>query len=85
MALLIYIGLEEEHMRKRLFGFVVAPLVVIAGLAAYIAPAIADESDHAHVETETESGVTLTVSYNDPVAGQSMTLQVSASGGSDQY
>ena len=72
-------------MRKRLFGIIAALFVAIAGVCAFASPAFAGEGGHAHVEAETAGDVTLAVSYNDPVAGQPLTLHVSASGGSGQY
>lgn len=72
-------------MRKRLFGIIVALFVAIAGVCAFASPAIAGEGGYSHVGSETAGDVTLAVSYNDPVAGQPLTLHVSASGGSGQY
>lgn len=72
-------------MRKRLFGIIAALFVAIAGVCAFASPAFAGEGGHAHVESETAGDITLAVSYNDPVAGQPLTLHVSASGGSGQY
>ena len=72
-------------MRKRLFGIIAALFVAIAGACAFASPAFAGEGGYAHVESETAGDVTLAVSYTDPVAGQPLTLHVSASGGSGQY
>lgn len=72
-------------MRRRLFGIIAALFVAIAGVCAFASPAFAGEGGYLHVESETAGDITLAVSYNDSVAGQPLTLHVSASGGSGQY
>ena len=72
-------------MKKRI-NAVLAVLSLVACLLCMVAfPAVAEERGYAHVESEENSDVTLSVFYDDPVAGQSMALHVSASGGSGQY
>ena len=71
--------------RKRLTDVFAVLFAVLIGLGTFASPAVALEGGYANSESETASGVTLTVSYDEPVAGQPMTLHVSASGGSGQY
>lgn len=59
--------------------------VAVASLFALGMPAQADEKVYAHVESASSGDVTLTVSYDDPIAGQPLTLHVAADGGSGTY
>lgn len=72
-------------MKKRILAVLAALSLATCLLCAAAFPATAAERDYAHVETEENGGVTLSVSYDDPAAGQPMTLHVSASGGSGRY
>ena len=72
---------------KRRLRVVLATLaaVAVASLFALGMPAQADEKVYAHVESASSGDVTLTVSYDDPIAGQPLTLHVAADGGSGTY
>lgn len=72
-------------MKKRINAALAVLALVACLLCAAAFPATAAERSYAHIESEESGGVTLAVSYDDPVAGQPMTLHVSASGGSGQY
>lgn len=72
-------------MKKRILAVLAALSLATCLLCAAAFPATAAERDYAHVETEENGGVTLSVSYDDPAAGRPMTLHVSASGGSGRY
>ena len=72
-------------MKKRILAVLAALSLATCLLCAAAFPATAAEGDYTHVETEENGGVTLSVSYDDPAAGQPMTLHVSASGGSGRY